>query len=205
MKELFLIEAAKNKALPIGGGLWSTALFHPEDAPASPLTEWTFDFPITRMPESAAPKLGKDSSLVTMDVDVPANANGVLYALAGFSGGITTYVKDGFLNYEFNLFEVAAHQDRGPRTSSPPGKANDRASNPKLAGRDRRADGRRAEGERRRGGRRAACRPRCRSTSRRMRPSTSASIWIRRCRSTTTTRRRSRSTAPSARTNRYTT
>ena len=38
--------------------------------------------------------------------DVPANANGVLYALAGFSGGITCYVKDGVLNYEFNLFEI---------------------------------------------------------------------------------------------------
>jgi arylsulfatase len=58
------------------------------------------------MPESAAPKLGKNSSLVTMDVNVPAKANGVLYALAGFSGGVTCYVKDGFLNYEFNLFEV---------------------------------------------------------------------------------------------------
>jgi arylsulfatase len=30
----------------------------------------------------------------------------VLYALAGFSGGVTCYVKDGFLCYEFNLFEV---------------------------------------------------------------------------------------------------
>ena len=106
MKLLFLLESTKNKNLPIGGGLWSTAMFHPEDAPASALTEWTFDAPITRMPESAAPKLGKVDSLVTMDVDVPANANGVLYALAGFSGGITCYVKDGFLCYEFNLFEV---------------------------------------------------------------------------------------------------
>ena len=106
MKLLFLLESTKNKNLPIGGGLWSTAMFHPEDAPASALTEWTFDAPITRMPESAAPKLGKVDSLVTMDVDVPANANGVLYALAGFSGGITCYVRDGFLCYEFNLFEV---------------------------------------------------------------------------------------------------
>ena len=106
MKLLFLVESTKNKNLPIGGGLWSTALFHPEDAPASSLTEWTFDSPITRMPESAAPKLGKQDSLVTMDVEVPENANGVLYALAGFSGGITCYVKDGFLCYEFNLFEV---------------------------------------------------------------------------------------------------
>jgi arylsulfatase len=106
MKALFIEESKKNKNLPIGGGLWSTAMFHPEDAPASSLTEWTFDAPITRMPESAAPKLGKVDSLVTMDVDVPAKANGVLYALAGFSGGVTCYVKDGFLNYEFNLFEV---------------------------------------------------------------------------------------------------
>jgi arylsulfatase A-like enzyme len=106
MKALFLIESTKNKNLPIGGGLWSTALFHPEDAPASSLTEWTFYGPMTRMPESAAPKLGKVDSIVSLDLDVPANANGVLYALAGFSGGVTCYVKDGVLNYEFNLFEI---------------------------------------------------------------------------------------------------
>ena len=106
MKLLFLLESTKNKNLPIGGGLWSTAMFHPEDAPASSLTEWTFDSPITRMPESAAPKLGKVDSVVTMEVDMPSNGNGVLYALAGFSGGVTCYVKDGFLCYEFNLFEV---------------------------------------------------------------------------------------------------
>ena len=68
---------------------------------------------MTRMPESVAPKLGKVDSLVSMDVDVPANANGVLYALAGFSGGLTCYVKDGILSYEFNLFEIAAHEDQG--------------------------------------------------------------------------------------------
>ncbi|MEM6673725.1 MAG: arylsulfatase [Planctomycetota bacterium] len=106
MKALFLTESAKNKNLPIGGGLWSTVLYHPEDAPASPYTEWTFDHPVTNMPESTAPKLGKVSSLVTMDVDVPDNANGVLYALAGFSGGLCCYVRDNRLHYEFNLFTV---------------------------------------------------------------------------------------------------
>lgn len=106
MKALFLTESAKNKNLPIGGGLWSTALYHPEDAPASPLTEWTFDHPITLMPESAAPKLGKVSSTVTMQVDVPETAEGVLFALAGFSGGVTCYMQDGKLKYEFNLFEI---------------------------------------------------------------------------------------------------
>ena len=106
MKALFIDESKKYKNMPIGGGLWSTAIYHPEDAPAPTLTEWTFDAPITLMPESAAPKLGKVSSLVSMEVEVPKKANGVLYALAGFSGGITCYIKDGYLNYEFNLFEV---------------------------------------------------------------------------------------------------
>jgi len=106
MKALFIDESKKYKNLPIGGGLWSTAIYHPEDAPAPTATEWSFDAPITLMPESAAPKLGKNSSLVTMEIDAPANANGVLYALCGFSGGLTCYVKDGVLSYEFNLFEV---------------------------------------------------------------------------------------------------
>jgi hypothetical protein len=40
LKEIFLIEAAKNKALPIGGGLWIPAL-HPEMRIAPPYAEWT--------------------------------------------------------------------------------------------------------------------------------------------------------------------
>jgi len=105
MKSLFLVEAAKNKDLPIGGGLW-TPIFHPEDAPATPYTEWTFNGPVTGMPEFTAPKLGKFNNTVTMEVDVPQNANGVLYALGGFSAGLTCYVKDGTFHYEYNLFEI---------------------------------------------------------------------------------------------------
>ena len=106
MKDLFLIESTKNKNLPIGGGLWSTALMHPEDAPRSAITEWTFEGAMTRMSESAAPKLGIVDTLVSMELDLPANANGVLYALGGFGGGLTLYVKDGVLTYEYNQFEV---------------------------------------------------------------------------------------------------
>jgi arylsulfatase len=109
MKDLFLLESTKNKNLPIGGGLW-TVVFHPEDGPATPYTEWTFSGPITRMPEFAAPKLGKFNNLVSMEVEVPADANGVLYALGAFSGGLSCYVKDGVLCYEYNLFEIQRTQ-----------------------------------------------------------------------------------------------
>jgi hypothetical protein len=30
----------------------------------------------------------------------------VIYALGGFSGGLSLYVKDGVLSYEYNLFEI---------------------------------------------------------------------------------------------------
>src|SRR5690606_2492326 len=84
---------------------WSV-IYHPEDAPATPYSEWSFAGPIERMPEFAAPKLGKFDNNVKMEVTVPENANGVLYALGSFSGGLACYVKDGYLSYEYNLFEI---------------------------------------------------------------------------------------------------
>jgi hypothetical protein len=104
-KELFLIEFTKNRGLPVGGGLW-VAAFHPELRLAPPYKSWTFPGAIIRIPEFAAPALGNTPNIVTVDADVPPNANGVLYALGGFSGGLTLYVRDGILSYEYNLFEI---------------------------------------------------------------------------------------------------
>lgn len=123
MKALFLKESEKNKNMPIGGGLWSTAMYHPEDAPRSSATEWTFEGPMTGMSESAAPKLGIVNTLVSMDVDMPANASGVLYSLGGFSGGLTVYIKDGTLVYEYNQFEVLRTKIRSTG-KLPTGKVN---------------------------------------------------------------------------------
>jgi arylsulfatase A-like enzyme len=122
MKSLFLVESAKNKNLPIGGGLWSI-IFHPEDAPATPYTDWTFTGSINRMPEFAAPKLGKFDNTVSMEVTVPPKANGVLYALGAFSGGLSCYVKDGFLCYEYNLFLINRTQIKS-KEKLPTGKVN---------------------------------------------------------------------------------
>jgi arylsulfatase len=105
MKEIFIIEAARNKALPIGGGLWIINL-HPELRITPPYTEWNFTGDITRMPEFTAPALGNRNNVVTIEADVPENANGVLYALGGSGGGLTCFVDDGFLCYEYNLFIV---------------------------------------------------------------------------------------------------
>jgi hypothetical protein len=105
MKEIFLIEAARNKALPIGGGLWIPIL-HPELRISPPYTAWTFFGDTVRMPEFCAPALGNKPNVVTIDAVIPANANGVLYKLGANSGGLTCFVEDGILCYEYNLFII---------------------------------------------------------------------------------------------------
>ncbi len=121
MKELFLIEATKNKALPIGGGLW-VPLLHPEMRVAPPNTEWNFTGDITRMPEFTAPALGNKPNLVTIEAQIPANANGVLYKLGGNSGGLTLFVENGILCYEYNLFLIMRTKIRA-KDKLPVGKA----------------------------------------------------------------------------------
>ena len=107
LKNLFLVESAKNKNLPIGGGLW-TPVLHPEDAPGTPYTEWTFRGPVTRMPEFTAPKLGKFNNTVTMDVDArererrPVRPRRLLRRA-------DCYFKDG-ASYEYNLFLIQRTQ-----------------------------------------------------------------------------------------------
>jgi arylsulfatase len=105
LKDLFLIEATKNNALPIGGGLWIPML-HPEMRVGPPDTEWNFTGDIVRMPEFTAPALGNKPNLVTIDADIPVNANGVLYKLGANSAGLTLFVENGILCYEYNLFLI---------------------------------------------------------------------------------------------------
>ena len=105
MKDIFLIEATKNKVLPIGGGIWVPILY-PEMRITPPYAEWTFSGDTVRMPEFCAPALGNKPNIVTIDAEIPANANGVLYKLGANSGGLTCFVEDGVLCYEYNLFII---------------------------------------------------------------------------------------------------
>ncbi|MDZ5662281.1 arylsulfatase [Nocardioides sp. S-58] len=105
MREMFAMEAARNSVYPIGGGLW-VPFMHPELRISTPYREWDFTGDITRMPEFCAPALGNRANTVTIEAQVPDRANGVLYALGSGSGGLTCYVDDGYLCYEYNLFIV---------------------------------------------------------------------------------------------------
>ena len=110
MKRLFLEVAEVNKAFPIGGGLWTR--IDPLDGPTAPGTSWNWKSALSRMPERTAPALGRQSNHVRMEVDVPAGASGVLYALGGASGGVSLFLENGYLNYEYNLFIIERYRGR---------------------------------------------------------------------------------------------
>jgi arylsulfatase A-like enzyme len=105
LKELFAMEAARNEVLPVGGGLWVVAM-HPEDRLSVPYTEWEMSGDTVRVPEFCAPALGNKANTLTMQVTAGDKANGVLYKLGGAGGGLTCFVADGILTYEYNCFLV---------------------------------------------------------------------------------------------------
>lgn len=109
LKQAFNVAAEDNQVWPIGGGLWSV-VFHPEDAPSNPATEFTYTQEVIRVPEFTAPKIGARSNLVTIEAELTPDSQGVLYALGAFSGGLALWVDDGKLTYEYNLFEIERTQ-----------------------------------------------------------------------------------------------
>jgi len=110
LKTLFLKEAEANKAYPIGAGIWLR--LHPEDRAKTPYTTWHFDSTTRRMPEFAAPGVGRESNHVTIDAELGDKASGVLYALGGASGGLTLYMDNGQLVYEYNMMIIERYTAR---------------------------------------------------------------------------------------------
>ena len=117
LKALFLKEAEENQVFPIGAGIWLR--IHPEDRIKTQYTSWHFDSTSTRMPEFTAPGLGRESNHVTVTADLGENASGVLYALGGAGGGLTLYMDQGKLVYEYNMMIIERYFARSPEKLSP--------------------------------------------------------------------------------------
>ena len=95
MKDLFLVESAKNFNMPIGGGLW--ALLHPEFTLGNPATEYNYTPGLITIPEFSSAKIGRKHNLITLDVDMPKDANGVLFALVVFPLLVLLLVKKSLI------------------------------------------------------------------------------------------------------------
>jgi arylsulfatase A-like enzyme len=100
LKDLFMKEAEDNKVLPIGGGLFSP--LNPQHMKKTSNTEWALYPGITRIPESEAPNVRNGNIRAEIEAEVPKNANGVIFAMGGYAGGVTLYAYDGELRYEYS-------------------------------------------------------------------------------------------------------
>ncbi len=117
LKRDFIAAAKDNKDLPIGGGIWTR--IHPEDVVATQYASWTFGPNTRRMPEFTAPGLGKKNNRVEVELSVDESASGVLYALGGAAGGLTCYMEDGYLCYEYNLMIIERYTVRSSKPLQP--------------------------------------------------------------------------------------
>ncbi|MNO18449.1 Arylsulfatase [compost metagenome] len=105
LKAEFDTQAKANQVYPIGAGLYP--LLDPSARVGTNRREWHFSDRTQRLPEFAAPNLRNQNSRVAVKALVPANANGVLYAMGGIGGGVSLYLDDGFLAYEYNALAIA--------------------------------------------------------------------------------------------------
>jgi arylsulfatase len=101
LKERFDEQARANKVYPLGAGIYP--FLDPSAMIQSPYREWRFDAGVRRLPEFAAPNLRSRDSDVVVDGDFSADAKGVIYALGGNGGGVTMWIDNGTLHYEYNL------------------------------------------------------------------------------------------------------
>ncbi len=100
LKDLFMQEARENKVLPIGGGL--LVPLQPQLAKRSTNTEWVLYEGMTRIPESQAPNVRNGNIRAEIELETPQNANGVIFAMGGYAGGVALYAYNGELRYEYS-------------------------------------------------------------------------------------------------------
>jgi arylsulfatase len=100
MKALFLEQAQDNKVLPVGGGLYMG--LNPQEMKRTANTEWTFFDGITRIPESQAPNVRNGNLRAEIEATVPRRVDGVIFAMGGYTGGVSLYAANGTLYYEYS-------------------------------------------------------------------------------------------------------
>lgn len=105
LRRRFDEQARANHVYPLGAGLYP--FLDPRAMIQMPYQHWQIDASIHRVPEFAAPNLRSRNSAVVVDAELAEGAAGVLYALGGNSGGVSLWLADGRLHYEYNALMMS--------------------------------------------------------------------------------------------------
>jgi len=109
LRELFWQEAARNRALPLLGGM---AVFFGVLPPMPTSTRHTFAGDVQNVSTTVIPRIYGRSYSIEADVHVPeGGAEGVLCAFADFIGGFALWVDErGHLNHTYQFLGVETYQ-----------------------------------------------------------------------------------------------
>lgn len=61
---------------------------------------------MTRIPESQAPNVRSGNLRAEIELVAPKNANGVIFAMGGYAGGVTLYAYKGELRFEYSALLI---------------------------------------------------------------------------------------------------
>ena len=103
---LWWAEAGKYGVLPLDDR--TGELFGGRAKPYSPRgrTKYVFYPPVSHINADAAPAIGSRSFKITAEIERPdEKANGVLAAYGATTSGLSFYIKDGFLTFDYNLYQ----------------------------------------------------------------------------------------------------
>jgi len=119
---LFYAEAAKYNALPLDDS--GSERTDPSIRPSLTRgrTEFVYNGPVKRIPESAAPNIKNRSFRITADVVLPkGNAQGTIVTHGGLSGGYALMFEKGRPVFQYNMANVA-HYKIAARDTMKPGR-----------------------------------------------------------------------------------
>src|SRR6185503_11347273 len=103
-------EADKNFVLPLDDrtAVELLAIQHPESEP--PRTRYIYFPGTTSVPEGVAADIRGRSYKIIADVDITADAHGVIFAHGSRFGGHALFIKDGKLHYVYNFLGIKPEQ-----------------------------------------------------------------------------------------------
>jgi arylsulfatase A-like enzyme len=113
MKELFLVQAAKNQVLPLDNSVLPR-LLAPKPSYTAGRNVFTYTNRVTGIPNSDAPNILAKSYSVSAEIEVPRNgADGMIVTDGGRFGGYALYVSKGKPVFAYNVLGLEHFQWTG--------------------------------------------------------------------------------------------
>jgi len=105
MQELFLVEAAKYGVFPLDNDILGR-LLTPRPSYTAGRNVFTYNGPVTEIPNSDSPNILAKSFTITADVDIPADGDGVIVTDGGRFGGYGLYLLKGKPVFTYNMLAL---------------------------------------------------------------------------------------------------